>query len=221
MVDFDVEAFLNKKYHAIDFRQMIGDIQDFLELSENTLAWQYHVEIQSIRRRPPMSGEGLTPHDAEIYVDQCLEGAEFRFKISLPMRVRYAALVSLVTAVESSSVILKKLAAFKVGGDAPTKVLKEFCRELSLDRESVLVNYDHLVTVKNTIVHAAGVKRAKTRHGGPDLASAIVTLPGFEIIEWPLLGDCVGIRRGALEPHIANMAALLPELYEAADDNHR
>lgn len=218
----DTSYLLDQKHYTFSLRsrELIGDIQDFIDLSERTIEWQYHVELQSIRRRPPISGEGITPHDAQIYMDQCLEDADFRFKISLPRRVRYAALVSLITAVEWSSAMLKIQASFKIRGCDPTKIIKAFCDRLSLERESVLTNYGHLKTIRDTVVHGAGIIRSKTRDGARDLVSAIDALPGFEIIEWPLLGDSIGINRGALEPHIANMAALLPELYEAADNNH-
>ena len=50
MSDIDLDRLLHTLIHAYDFQVMIGDIQDYLDLSERTIEWQLRSELQSIRR---------------------------------------------------------------------------------------------------------------------------------------------------------------------------
>ena len=94
MPDFDPEKFLNKPIYALDFGFMVGDIEDFLEFTESTVDWQLRREMLAIRRRAEV--EEFEPG----YREHLETNAEHRFKVSLPLRVRYSALVALTTSVE-------------------------------------------------------------------------------------------------------------------------
>ena len=94
MTNFDPDIFLNKPIYAFDFQCMIGDIEDFLEFSETTLEWQFRRELLAIKRRDET--EGFEPG----YREHLETNAEFRFKDSLPLKVRYGALIAFITSVE-------------------------------------------------------------------------------------------------------------------------
>ena len=91
---------------------MLGDVLDFLDFSERNIDWLYGAEKQSIQRKAAL-GWGFPEKDRYLesdYTELLLTNAEHRFTVSLPMRIRYAALVSLVTAVEWQAKHLNGLA---------------------------------------------------------------------------------------------------------------
>lgn len=93
---WDPQRFLNSPIYAFDFQVMIGDVIDYLDFSETHIEWQLRLKLQEIRRRDKV--EDFPPE----YRQHLVENAEFRFGVSLPLRVRYSALISLVTSVEWS-----------------------------------------------------------------------------------------------------------------------
>ena len=99
MPDIDLDRLMNEPIYAFDFQFMIGDVQDYLDFSENNIEWQYRSELQSIRRRAEAGDFEGTPHG---YREHLETNAEHRFKVSLPLRIRYGALLALATAVEWS-----------------------------------------------------------------------------------------------------------------------
>src|ERR1700723_2832186 len=105
MADFDPEKFLDTPTYAFDFQFMIGDVKDFLEFSESNIEWQYRRELQAISHRKDFDDLPLG------YRDNLEQGAEHRFKVSLPLRVRYGALLAFTTSVEWSVKFLKSLTA--------------------------------------------------------------------------------------------------------------
>jgi len=94
MPEFDLTEILNRKHFAFYFAALLGDVEDFLEFSERTIAWQGRSALRTIR---------MTPDPDKLpegYLDHLLTNAEHRFTTSLAMRLRYAAVVALVTTVE-------------------------------------------------------------------------------------------------------------------------
>src|SRR5260370_10198684 len=103
MTKFDPEKFLNTPIYAFDFEFMIGDVEDFLESSERNIDLQYRRELHEIYQRDL---DGFPPD----YRDHLEETASYRFKVSLPLRVRYGALLAFTTSVEWSIKILNESA---------------------------------------------------------------------------------------------------------------
>jgi hypothetical protein len=215
MTTLDLEELLNRRYYAIDFTQIIGDVLDFLDFSERNIDWQYKSERQAIRRRAEVEKIPVEYHD------HLLANVTARFTIFLPTRVRYSAIVGLITAVDWSTEFLAKNASVDI--PKPTRrrrdenrglhILKWFNTKTSLGREVTLCNYENLITVRNAIVHSAGVKRDDEES---KIATAVGALEGFQIEPIVLMGECITIRRCALRPYIVEMAELVPALYEAA-----
>ena len=105
---WDPHKFLHTPIHAYNFQCMIGDLIDFLEFSEANIEWQHRRELQEIKRREVIESFPMG------YREHLEENAEFRFRVSLPLQVRYAAVISLVTSVEWSIENLAKNARVKV-----------------------------------------------------------------------------------------------------------
>lgn len=50
MSNVDLDRLMNEPIYTMDFQFMIGDIQDYLDFSENNIEWQYRSQLQSIQR---------------------------------------------------------------------------------------------------------------------------------------------------------------------------
>ncbi len=100
MSSFDPDKFLSEPIYALDFGFMVGDVEDFLEFSESNVEWQFRREMISVQRQA--ASDALEPG----YKEHLETNAKHRFKVSLPLRVRYAALVALITSVEWAIVLV-------------------------------------------------------------------------------------------------------------------
>lgn len=108
MPEFDPEKFLNTPIYAFDFQFMIGDVKDFLEFSESNIDSQRQCELQAIAHRKDWD---QFPSD---YREHLEENVNHRFRVSLPLRIRYGAVLAFITSVEWSVKFLNESALFPV-----------------------------------------------------------------------------------------------------------
>ncbi len=107
----DLNAFLDQTFFGLDTLTMLADVEDFIEFSESNIDWQKHREL----RRAEQECNNVWFDDPRLktqYRDQTLEGVKFRFEVSLTQRVRYAALIALITTIEWVLLALKKRVSF-------------------------------------------------------------------------------------------------------------
>lgn len=215
MSAIDLERLLSEPFYAIDFQYMIGDIEDFLDFAERHIEWQYRHELRDIRRRandeefPP----GLREH---------LEtNAEHRFKVSLPLRVRYAAVIGLATSVEWSVGFLVKhlrapISEVPKGRKDTVHGLMELQRRTGIGHADAISDYAALVHVRNCIAHSAGIEEHYRWRG--ELPAAVGRLSGFSLANWHLFGRHICIEKGALSPYVREMGDLIVALHKAAHE---
>lgn len=207
--DFDPQKFLDTPIEAFDFQFMIGDVKDFLEFSESNIDWQYRRELQAIAHCKDFDD---FPPGYRHHLEQ---NAEHRFKVSLPLRVRYGAVLAFTTSVEWAIGYLNKCAISPLpdGPNLTVKILREFSTQASVDAGAVIDDYEALVHIRNCIVHSAGI--VETYRHKHDLPAAISRIDGITLANWHFFGDQVCIERGALEPHIDRAAELVVTLHSA------
>jgi hypothetical protein len=210
--NFDLQKFLDTPIEAFDFQFMIGDVKDFLEFSESNIDWQYRRELKAIANRKDIVD---FPPGYRHHLEQ---NAEHRFKVSLPLRVRYGAVLAFTTSVEWAIGYLNKCAASPVSNhrddtNLTVKILRDFSARASVDAEAVIDDYQALIQIRNCIAHSAGV--VETYRFKDDLPAAVSRIGGITIANWHFFGDQVCIVRGALEPHIDRTAALVVTLHSA------
>ncbi len=215
MSSTDLERLLNEPNYALDFQIMAGDLKDFLESSERNIEQQYHLESGEIQRRAE------TEEFPNGYGEHLQENAEHRFKVSLPLRVRYGALLGLTTSVEWAIQSLEENLR-KPLSEPPKKqnlivhALSELNVRTRLGQESAVADYEALVQVRNCIAHGAGiVKCYKYRE---ELCKAIKRLVGFSIDKWLFIGEHVCIQRGALNRYIESTGHLVVTLHGACHE---
>jgi hypothetical protein len=175
ITDFDLQKFLEAPIDAFDFQFMIGDVKDFLEFSESNIGWQYRRELQAIDHRKDLDDFPTG------YRDHLEQNAEHRFKVSLPLRVRYGALLAFTTSVEWAVGYLNKCAASPVADDRDrtnltVKTLREFAARAGIDASAVIDDYEALVQIRNCIAHSAGI--VETYRFKEALPSAVARIDG-------------------------------------------
>lgn len=212
MVEFDLEKFLNMPIDAFDFQFMIGDVKDYLEFSENNIDLQHHRELQAIAHRKDFNE---LPPEYKLHLEQ---SADHRFKVSLPLRVRYGALQAFTTSVEwavgyLNQASLSSLRDNRDGANLAVKVLRHYAMQTNVNSADVIDNYEALVQIRNCISHSAGV--VKTYRFKDSLPVAVSRISGITIGSWHFFGDQICIERGALEPHIDQTAKLVTMLHIA------
>lgn len=211
MPKFDPEKFLSEPIYAFDFKFMVGDVEDFLEFSESNVEWQFRREMLSIQRQA--EAEEFEPG----YKEHLETNAEHRFKVSLPLRVRYGALVALITSVEWSVVFivgqLKTPLPEKPRNMNPTvHALLELERHLSMGADELVQDYEALVRVRNCIVHSAGLEHDyRFREQLPEILGR---LRGIYLGNWHFFGKHICIDKDALNRYISAMADHVAALHE-------
>ncbi len=216
MPNIDLEKFINEPIYAFDFQRMIGDVADFLDFSENNIELIYRQELQGIHK----SGEREElPSD---YREHLEENTKYRFEVSLPLRVRYGAVLALITSVEWSVRIfeqwLKQPICFEnkpKGFNETVYAISELQNRTGISSVEIDEDYKALVHVRNCIAHNAGIVE---RYRYPnDLEEAVSRLSGFSLDNWGFFGNQVCIRKEALTPYIERIRNFIVACHRAAD----
>ncbi len=212
---FNHDRLMNEPIYAFDFQFMIGDVQDYLDFSENNIEWRYRTELQSIRRRNET--EDFPPG----YLEHLETNAEHRFKVSLPLRIRYGAILALTTAVEWSVTYLVQRAVEPIGKTPDEKNETVYALEIlnertGLKRNETIKDFEALVRVRNCIAHSAGFERGYKHRN--QLPRAIQRLKGFSLANWHFFGSHVAIEKGALDTYIGEMKHLIVDLHKVAHE---
>jgi hypothetical protein len=215
MADIDLERLVNEPHYAFGFQYWIGDVEDFLEFSESNIEWQHRRELQDIRRRAE------TADWPEGYQQHLEENAEYRFKVSLPLRVRYAAVVALTTSVEWSvghlvKLLKEPLTKKPVGRNEVVHALIELQQRTGIGSVGTVQDYEAIVHIRNCIAHSAGIEEHYERRD--QLAAAVKRLEGVSLDNWHYLGKHVCIAKGALNPHIRQIGDLVVALHKASHE---
>lgn len=216
MSHIDLDRLMNEPIYDFDFQFMIGDIQDYLDFSENNIKRQYWSELQSIRRRAEADDFEDIPQG---YREHLEANAEHRFKVSLPLRIRYGALLALVTAVEWSVAslaqnIIEPPETKPKGKNKTIYSLEVLNKRTSLGRDGQIRDFEALIWVRNCVAHSAGLERDCTYRD--KLPEAVQRLSGFSLANWHFFGSHVAIEKGALDKYIQEMKHLIVDLHKAA-----
>ena len=192
---------------------MIGDVIDYLDFSETHIEWQLRLKLQEIRRRDKV--EDFPPG----YRQHLVENAEFRFGASLPLRVRYSALISLVTSVEWSIGHLVKhldVSVPKTKNENETiRSMKSLQDLTDLQRNEDIRTFEDLVRVRNCIAHSAGL--IEDDKYPEQVAESVQRLDGFSLENWHFIGPHVCIGRGSLNPYAEMLKQLVVELHKGGN----
>lgn len=215
MVGINLEPLLNEPIYASDFQSMIGDVEDFIDFSEANIDWQYRRELQAIGRKAEIE------EFPDGYREHLETNAEHRFKVSLPLRVRYGAVIALTTSVEWAVGFLVKrlkepLAKTSDGQNFTVNALFQLNDSTSLGKVEVVQDYEAIVHIRNCIAHSAGIGE-HYRHRDR-LPAAIARLTGFSLANWHCFGTHICIDRGALNPYVRDMGNMIVAIHKTVHE---
>lgn len=221
MKELDPSSFLDQTFFGLDTLSMLGDVEDFIEFSESNIGWQKHRELRRAEQEC-IDTEFDDPREEAQYRDQMLEGVKFRFEVCLTQRVRYAALVALITTIEWVLLALKKRTSFKFpktpdGKSEAVHILSVFNSKAILSLEQEITAIEALIYVRNCIVHSAGLLAAYKHEG--ELRKTLTTLSGVKVSDLHFLGDSIEIESGFLEGVIQEARCWLPKLEKGVADH--
>lgn len=197
---------------------MLADVLDFLEFSENNLSWQRRREIRKVERE----AEQVEFEEKDKYLEpqyraQLIEGAEYRFDVSLSQRIRYAGLVAFVTTIQWCALTLRKRMVLPLP-ECPKSTNKEMHILATLNVmgscgfDRGISDISDLIHVRNCIVHAAGL--VNSYEHASTLPASITRLSGIKICNTNFLGPSIEIAQGAVEAYVGAANEWLPKLDE-------
>ena len=216
MPNFDLERLINEPIYAFDFQRMIGDVADFLDFSEINIELKYRQELQGIHESDE---NGELPSE---YREHLEENAKYRFEVSLPLRVRYGAVLSLITSVEWSVRIFEQWLKQPIcyenkpkGCNETIYAISELQNRTGISSADIVEDYKAFVHVRNCIAHNAGIEdRYKYQS---DLVEAVNRLSGFSLDNWGFFGKQVCIQKEALTPYIEKIRDFIVICHESAE----
>jgi hypothetical protein len=206
---------LDTPWFAIDRMAVFSDIREFLDFAESNIEPQKTAALQRIEDDEP---EFEDEADAQSYRQHQLQSADFRFEVALPMRIRYAGLMSFIGTVECSMKVIKP--TFKVpkkpsGVSETIHLVREFAARCGMSITSEIDQLEFLTWVRNVITHNAGLLKGATREA--EIRAQIVTYgPAFKLSDWHFIGETVEIQRGALDPIIDRWSEIIRETHTVA-----
>lgn len=213
----DLEAFLDKTFFAIDTFFLLSDIEDFIDFSESNIGWQKRREIH--RTEIACADHNFDdPREVAQFRTQTMDGVLYRFEVSLTQRVRYAALVSLITTIEWVLLSLKGRSVLeyqkKPGGTSEAVyLLSQFGKASAVDLLDEIKVLETLVQVRNCIVHAAGLL-GSYKHG-QKLRERLTAYKGIRVSDINSLGDSIEIELNHLQCVVKDVKRWLPNLEDA------
>jgi hypothetical protein len=195
----------------MDFQFMVGDVRDFLSFSEENIAWQHRRELQSLALRADLKED-------HVYRDHLERSADHRFQVSLPLRVRYSALMCFVTSVEWSVMYLNR--ALRVpfrplkatGVNETVQTLRDLSSRIAIAATDVIDDYEALVRLRNCVVHAGGIVDSYEYKDG--LLAAVARIEGVTLESQHFFGPQICIVRGALDGPIDRTANMVLSLHQ-------
>jgi hypothetical protein len=211
----DWTKLLEGPWFAIDHMAVFGDIQQFLEFAESNIGPQKAAELKRIDDEGPEFDDESA---SDSFRQHQLENANFRFDVALPMRIRYAALMSFIGTVEwSMKVMTPKFTVPKKPHQVSETVhlVREFAARCGMSIAFEIDQLEFLTWIRNAITHNAGLLKGAQR--AAQIRAGMATYaPGFKLSDWHFIGETVEIERGALDPIIEHWSEVIHELHTIA-----
>ncbi len=198
----ELQELVSTYIYAIDFQSVIDDVADFIQMSEQAAEdhYQRELEIES-RTTYTNAPPGYRKH--------MLENLDFRFHVSLAARLRYAAIVAVVTSVEwavkSLNAIAKKpIQATDKRRNQTVQLLRVLSQQSGVTIDDAITTFEDLVQVRNCIAHDSGLTES-FKHK-LQLRAAVQRLgPGFSLSSFNFMGEQVWVEKGAIEALIQTL----------------
>jgi hypothetical protein len=193
---------------------MLGGVEDFISLSEENIERQKGHEIRLAENTVILEDDESLQYQ---YRDLLVESAKYRFDVDLSQRARYAGLTALITTVDWCVLGFKRRLKFSL--PKKPKAKNDTIHLLTILNEKAQLSYateigdlEHLIYVRNCIVHAAGL--IDSYEHKELLRATLPSLNGVSLSNDNFLGPCVALGRSAISSRIESMKIWLPAMDE-------
>ena len=191
------ENWLDTPICILDVQQQFDDILEFVEFSEKNIEWQKRSHIQTLDRKAQKFR-----YESPEYFNE-LQEIEYRFDIILSRKVRYSALLSLITTIEWNarffeSNVANSLEPKQTGLNASFCIYKQITERTRFKNgDNFLSIIDALIKVRNCIAHSGGI--VTDYKYSDEIRSVVQKLEGFSIGNGGLSDEFIIIERGSVE----------------------
>jgi len=214
----ELDKLLSQPMYTWDITTMLSGVVDYLEFSEENLAWQRRRETKIAKTDGDNAiFEEEHAHLADSYKTQLIESAEYRFDVTLSQSVRYGGLTAFITTIELCAETFSKglTSSYPKTPDGENKnihLLTCINSEADANYKSDINNLKNLVFIRNCIVHASGLlDRYKYKD---EIIKTLHNLNGFSVWSDNYLGTSIHIEKGAIEAFAERATFWVPDLYE-------
>lgn len=218
-----VRSLLDQPIYSWDVCSLLSGIVDYLEFSEQNLAWQRARDV----RRAQVEAESLElgPEDAYLLTHarkQIVESAELHFDIGLSQSVRYAGIVAYVTSIEWCmklfvSRLVQVLPTKPSGKNEAVHTLEHLNTKVAGSFTAQATTLKQVITIRNCIVHVAGVVEGYKYES--DVRNAVAALNGFSLSNSSFVGDTVLVAAGAVDQMAREALSWVPALDRECSTN--
>ena len=212
-----MEEYFIRPSYLWDFEYQFADLLDFIKFSEENLEWQRQSHI----KRLDMHYKGKE-YLLDEYFPQ-LDAIEYRFDFNLAQKIRYSAIIALVTTLEWVSKLLKDKGQKEEevkkkfnGVNKHITRLREYYQFADCNLEHNFEELEKVIKIRNCITHSAGI--IEDDEYPEQITEIVKTLKGFEVSdETVALSQYIGmilIDRGVIEEIIKRTESWIPDFIE-------
>lgn len=191
------ENWLDTPICILEVQQQFDDLLEFVEFSETNIEWQKRSHIQTLDRK----AQKLRYESPEYFNE--LQEIEYRFDIILSRKVRYSALLSLITTIEwvarfFASNVARSLEPKQKRLNESFCIYKQIAERTSFKNSDIFLStIDSLIKVRNCIAHSGGI--ITDYKYSDEIRSIAQKLEGISIGTGGVSDDFIIIERDSVE----------------------
>jgi len=192
----DIKEFLNKPMLIFDMETQFSDLLDFIEFSEHNIEWQKRGQLQHLKRESKRLNL-----DGDEYFTK-LQYIEYRYDINLVRKVRYGALIALVTSIQWITNSVKNRLTWEIK-DTPKHVnysvhiISEILNQYGDSVKHNLEKIEGVIKIRNCIAHSGGIVDGYKFQD--EIECIVSNMDGFSISTEGIPSDVIDIEKGCVE----------------------
>jgi len=191
----DIKELLNKPMFIFDMETQFSDLLDFIEFSEHNIEWQKRGQLQQLKRESKRLNL-----DVDEYFTK-LQYIEYRYDINLVRKVRYGALIALVTSIQWITDSVKNRLTWEIK-DKPKQVnhsvhiISEILNRYGDSVNHNLHKIEDVIKIRNCIAHSGGIVDGYKYQ--TEIEYIVSNMDGFSIPIDGIPSDVIDIEKGCI-----------------------
>lgn len=215
MTNSGITTFLNCTLESLDLIAMLNGVDRFISFNETNIETQKATQTNLAEKTVFV---GVVDSLQLQLRDQLVESTKYRFDIDFTRRSRYAGLTALITTVDWFVVSFRNRLSFTATekkGNKTVNLLRDLNELSQQPYAKQIKDFEHLVHVRNCIVHASGLIESYEHE--KSLREALPNIRGVTLFVDDFLGECIDLDRDAIPSRVNEMKNWLPAIeYECS-----